>query len=157
MITFSRSQLVGVEFFDQDTARFHGIQDDHIYSMEVEMDVRISDGVITAIKGWMKRYTTPVCPKAVDLLQNAVGMSLRKPGWMDTVFREIGRKGCEHFAEIINECGRCLDQARITRDVKEALADDPSADIRAAAGRWLREHLEKEGLPLAESKAAMSG
>ena len=38
MITFSRSQLVGVEFFDQDTARFHGIQDDHIYSMEVEMD-----------------------------------------------------------------------------------------------------------------------
>jgi hypothetical protein len=152
MITFSRSQIIGVEFPDEDTARFHGIQDDHIYAMEVEMDVRISDGVITAIKGWMKRYTTPVCPKAVDLLQNAVGTSLRQPGWMDTVFREIGRKGCEHFAEIINECGRCLDQSRITRDVKAALEDDPAADIQALASQWLREHPEKEGAPLATTK-----
>jgi hypothetical protein len=111
--------------------------------------VRISDGVIAAFKGWMQRYTTPVCPKAVDLLQNAVGTSLRQPGWMDTVFREFGRKGCEHFAEIINECGRCLDQARIARHLKAAIRGDPAADAEAAAAEWLRMHPEKEGAPLA--------
>jgi len=148
MITFSRSQLICVEFPDDDTARFHGIQDDHIYAMEVEMDVRISDGVITAIKGWMQRYTTPVCPKAVELLQNAVGMSLREKGWMDTVFREVGRKGCEHFAEIVNECGRCLDQARLTRAMKQALKEDPAADLAALAGQWRREHPEWESTPV---------
>jgi len=149
MITFSRSQLIGVEFPHADTARFHGIQDDHIYAMEIEMDVRISDGVITAIKGWMKRYTTPVCPKAVDLLQNAVGMSLREKGWMDTVFREVGRKGCEHFAEIVNECGRCLDQARMAKDMKALCKEDPSADVGIEADKWLREHSERAGTPLA--------
>lgn len=148
MITFSRSQLIGVEFPDGDTARFHGIQDDHIYAMEVEMDVRISDGVITAIQGWMKRYTTPVCPKAIDLLQNAVGMSLREKGWMDTVFREVGRKGCEHFAEIVNECGRCLDQARLTRALKEAIKEDPAADLATLAATWRREHPEWESTPV---------
>jgi hypothetical protein len=148
MITFSRSQLIGVEFPDEDTARFHGIQDDHIYAMEVEMDVRISDGVITAITGWMKRYTTPVCPKAIGLLQNAVGMSLREKGWMDTVFREVGRKGCEHFAEIVNECGRCLDQARLTRVLKEALKEDAGVDLATLAEGWRREHPEWESTPL---------
>jgi len=100
MITFSRSQLVGMEFLDEETVRFHGTQEDHIYAMEVAMDVRIADGRILAIQGWMKRYTTPVCPRAVDRLQDAVGISLRDPSWMPLVMREIGRKGCEHFAEI---------------------------------------------------------
>lgn len=148
MISFSRSQLIGVEFPAEDTARFHGIQDDHIYSMEIEMDIRISDGVIIAIKGLMKRYTTPVCPKAVDVLQSAVGMSLREKGWMDRIFREIGRKGCEHFAEIINECARCLDQARLTRELKQAFKNDPAADLPSLAGAWIQKHPEKEGTPL---------
>jgi hypothetical protein len=116
MITFSRSQIVGAEFLDEQTVRFHGTQEDHIYAMEIEMDVRIADGRILAIKGWMKRYTTPVCPRAVDKLQDAVGISLREEGWMSLVMREVGRKGCEHFAEIICECGRCLDQARMSRE-----------------------------------------
>jgi len=123
MITFSRSQVVGVEFPYEDTARFHGVQDDHIYDMEVEMDVRISDGVIIAITERMKRYTNPVCTKAVDVLQDAVGISLREPGWMARVLREVGRSSCEHFAELGNECGRCLDQARMTRDRIDEIAN----------------------------------
>ncbi|MBW2090834.1 MAG: hypothetical protein JRI34_01765, partial [Deltaproteobacteria bacterium] len=60
MITFSRSSLVGAEFLDDDIVRFHGVQEDHIYDMEIQVDVRIPDGEILNIKGWMKRYTTPV-------------------------------------------------------------------------------------------------
>jgi len=69
----------------------------------------------------------PVCPKAVDVLQKAVGMSLREPGWISRVNREIGRQGCQHFAEILVECGRCLDQARMSHDLGETLKAQPSA------------------------------
>ncbi len=149
MVTFSRSQLIGVEFIDDQTARIHGTQEDHIYAMEIEMDVHISSGEILAIQGWMKRYTTPVCPRAVDVLQTAVGMSLRQEGWTSKIMREIGRKGCEHFAEIINECGRSLDQARMTRDLAATLESESGADLNQAARRWLEEHPEAQGVPLA--------
>ncbi len=148
MITFSRSQLIGMEFLDEETVRVHGTQEDHIYAMEIEMDVRIADGVILAVKGWMKRYTTPVCPQAVDRLQSAVGMSLRAEGWMQAVMRDIGRNGCEHFAEIITECGRCLDPARMTRALAEGLKTDPGADLGALAAAWLADHPEAPGTPL---------
>ena len=128
MIGFQRSQVVGGEFIDEDTVRFNGIQEDHIYGMEISMDVRISDGEIVSISGNMKRYTNYVCPQAVPVLQTAVGMSLRDEGWAKQVMKEIGRKGCEHFAEIIIECGRCLDHAVLSRDLHLAIMDDPALD-----------------------------
>ena len=86
--------LVGGEFLEEKLLRLQGVLEDHIYAMEIQMDILLPDGVISAIRGWMKRYTTPVCPKAVEVLQNAVGMSLREEGWVSRVNREIGRKGC---------------------------------------------------------------
>ena len=128
MITFNRSQVIGAEFPDDETVRFNGIQVDHIYSMEINMDVRISDGEILAIEGLMKRYTTFVCPQAMPVLQKAVGMSLREADWDRLVMKEIGRKGCEHFAEIIIECGRSLDQACLSNALWQALEKDPDLD-----------------------------
>ena len=55
MITFNRSQVLEAEYPDGQTIRFNGIQQDHIYSMEINMDVRIADGQIMAIEGLMKR------------------------------------------------------------------------------------------------------
>ena len=140
MITFNRSQLVGAEFPDDDIIRFNGIQEDHIYGMEISMDVRIADGEILAIQGLMKRYTNPVCPTAVPVLQTAVGISLREAGWDSRIMREIGRKGCEHFAEIIIECGRCLDWARISKEMSEALQKDPGLDQGRFVDAWVEEH-----------------
>jgi hypothetical protein len=140
MITFNRSQLIGAEFPDEETIRFNGIQEDHIYGMEVNMDVRIADGQILAIKGVMKRYTNFVCPQAVPVLQTAVGMSLRDEGWDRRVMREIGRKGCEHFAEIIIGCGRCLDQALLSKELSEALETDLSLDQKQFTRKWMDEH-----------------
>ncbi len=128
MITFHRSQIIGAEFLDEDTIRFNGIQEDHIYGMEIAMEVRIGDGEILKIDGNMKRYTNFVCPQAIPVLQTAVGLSLREEGWDRTVMREIGRKGCEHFAEIVIECGRCLDQALMSRDLAAAVKEDPTLD-----------------------------
>jgi hypothetical protein len=137
MITFNRSQVVSAEFPDEETVRFNGIQVDHIYSMEINMDVRLSDGEIMAIEGLMKRYTNFVCPEAAPVLQNAVGMSLREEGWDRRIMKEIGRKGCEHFAEIIIECGRSLDQARLSKAMWQALETDPELDQAVFMENWI--------------------
>lgn len=125
MISFQRSQIVGAEFVDDNTIRFNGIQEDHIYGMEISLEVRIEDGKILKIDGIMKRYTNFVCPQAVPVLQSALGLSLREPGWDKRVMREVGRQGCEHLAEILIECGRCLEPAILSRDLNKALQKDP--------------------------------
>jgi hypothetical protein len=140
MITFNRSQVIGAEFPDDETIRFNGIQEDHIYGMEIQMDIRISDGEILKIDGNMKRYTNFVCPSAIPVLQKAVGMSLKTDGWDKQVMREIGRKGCEHFAEIIIECGRCLRQALMSRDLTAALSEDPGLDQGQYLKNWEETH-----------------
>jgi hypothetical protein len=136
MITFNRSQVIGAEFPDEETVRFNGIQVDHIYSMEISMDVRSTDGEILAIEGRMKRYTNFVCPQALPILQNAVGMSLRAEDWDRRIMKDIGRKGCEHFAEIIIECGRSLDQARLSKALWQALEKDPDLDQLEFIEKW---------------------
>ena len=140
MITFNRSQLIEAEFFNEETIRFNGIQQDHIYSMEINMDVRLTDGQITAIEGLMKRYTNFVCPQALPVLQATVGISLREEGWDRRVMKEIGRLGCEHFAEIIIECGRCFDPARLTAAMWDAQAQDPSIDQEQFVESWMEKH-----------------
>jgi hypothetical protein len=140
MITFSRSQVIEAEFPDDETIRFNGVQQDHIYSMEIKMDVRISDGQITAIEGLMKRYTNFVCPQAIPVLQSAVGMSLRDDDWDRRVMKEIGRLGCEHFAEIIIECGRCFNQAQLTAAMWDAQAQNPSIDQEQFVETWMEKH-----------------
>ena len=143
MITFSRSQVIEAEFPDEKTVRFNGIQQDHIYSMEINMEVRIADGQILAIEGLMKRYTNFVCPQAVPVLQSAVGISLREEGWDRRIMKEIGRLGCEHFAEIIIECGRCFDPAQLTEAVWDALAANPDLDQNQFMETWNEKQLGK--------------
>ena len=126
MIGFQRNQIIGAEFIDEDIIRFNGIQEDHIYGMEISMDVRAADGEILKIGGNMKRYTNFVCPQAVPVLQTAVGLSLKQEGWDKTVMKEIGRKGCEHFAEIVIECGRCINQAILSKNLYLAVRENPA-------------------------------
>ena len=140
MITFNRSQVIGAEFLDGEMVRFNGIQEDHIYGMEIQMDIRINDGEILKVDGNMKRYTNFVCPSAIPVLQKAVGMSLKNDEWDKQIMREIGRKGCEHFAEIIIECGRCLRQALMSRDLTAALSEDPGLDQEQYLKNWEETH-----------------
>ena len=139
MITFNRSQVITAEFPNEETVRFNGILEDHIYSMEINMDVHIADGKILAIEGIMKRYTNFVCPQAVPVLQTAIGMSLRGDDCERRIMKEIGRNSCEHFAEIIIECGRCLDQAGITKAMWQTLETDPGIDQLEFMEKWLAE------------------
>jgi len=152
MITFSRTMLVGGEFLDEKTLRFHGILEDNIYAMEIQVVVGIGDGRISKIQGRMKRYTTPVCPQAVAFLQKAVGISLREENWISKVNREVGQKGCQHFAEILIECGRCLDSALMAQAVEKAQKEFPTVSPKEAARSWIRTHPEAQGTCLARPR-----
>ena len=140
MITFNRSQIIEAEFPDEKIVRFKGHQIDHIYSMEISMDVSLADGKIQASEGLMKNYTTFVCPQALPVLQTAVGMSLREEGWDRRIMKEIGRQGCEHFAEIIIDCGHSFDQARLSKALWQALETDPGLNQAEFMENWLTEH-----------------
>ena len=73
-------------------------------------------------------------------------------GWISKINREVGRKGCQHFAEILVECGRCLDQARMSQAVVETLKSHPSASTQEIARSWTQSHPEAQGSCLARPK-----
>jgi hypothetical protein len=102
----------------------------------------ISDGEILAIEGLMKRYTNFVCPEAMPVLQSAVGMSVREEGWDSRIMKEIGRRGCEHFAEIIIECGHSFDQARLSKAMWQSLEKDPDIHQLEFMEKWLEEQAD---------------
>jgi len=104
MLGFSRTKWVGIERPGENVYLAHGVLEDLIYGMEVDVQVTAPDFVITAVSGKMRRITTPVCPDAVPLLQNAVGLRLDAPDLISTVNRRVGREGCRHFANLLLEC-----------------------------------------------------
>ena len=104
MLGFSRTKWVGIERPGENVYLAHGVLEDLIYGMEVDVQVTAPDFVITAVSGKMRRITTPVCPNAVPLLQNVVGLRLDAPDLISTVNRKVGREGCRHFANLLLEC-----------------------------------------------------
>ncbi|MBM3119615.1 MAG: DUF2889 domain-containing protein [Chloroflexi bacterium] len=103
MLTFSRTRLISVEPLDETTFQCHGILDDYIYNMELDVEIKLPDFKITAISGKMKRITTSECHKAVGKLKNAIGLSVLDPDFETKVKRIVGRQGCRHFADLLME------------------------------------------------------
>ena len=103
MLKFTRTKYVGVERPAKDKVVAHGSLDDYIYGMDLDVEFNLPQYEITKISGRMRRYTTPECPKADALLQEAVGMRI-EPGLTNKVKKQIGRAGCRHYATLLLEC-----------------------------------------------------
>ena len=104
MLNFMRNKLVSIERKDEDTIIAHGFLDDDIYSLEIDVGIRISDRVIFSIEGRWNRWTTPECPRAIQFLGEAVGLCLEQEELAQIVFKSVGRKACRHFANLLVEC-----------------------------------------------------
>ena len=104
MLTFTRSKIVGVECPDAESFLAHGILDDYIYSLELDVEVKLPDLIITMIQGRWKRFTNSECPKAIAKLQNAIGLHILEEEFARTVNRIVGKEGCTHFANLLVEC-----------------------------------------------------
>ena len=104
VLTFSRSKLVGIEYLAPDTFLAHGVLSDYMYGLELDFEVKLPNFEIVSIEGEWKRYTTPECPKAIPILQKALGWRIFDEGFRRSVNRIIWREGCEHFANLLLEC-----------------------------------------------------
>ena len=104
MLKFARNKLVSVFQKDQDTLLVHGLMEDDIYGLEVDVAWRLSDLEIVSIDGKWKRAENAYCSRGIPFLQEAVGFRLDE-GFRQRVQKIIGRKVCRHFADILLECG----------------------------------------------------
>jgi hypothetical protein len=125
MLKFTRTKYVGIERPEKNKVVAHGMLDDYIYSMQLDVEFSLPEYEITKIEGNMTRYTTPECPKADEILNDCIGMRI-EPGIDDRIKKEIGRAGCRHYATLLVECCNSV--------------------IAASIG-FAKEDLEDEGLP----------
>lgn len=118
-LAFARSKIVSIECLDENTFLAHGVLDDYIYSLELDVEARLPDFEITDVQGRWKRYTTPECPKAIAKLQNAVGLRIPEKDFARKIRRIVGKEGCTHFANLLLECCDGIMQAAAYGDWKE--------------------------------------
>ncbi|MFZ5644438.1 MAG: DUF2889 domain-containing protein [Bacillota bacterium] len=104
MLGFSRTKWVGIERPEPNIYLVHGMLEDLIYGMELDIQVKSPELEIASIEGRMRRVTTPECPGAMPVLQNAVGLRLDDPEFVSKINRRVGREGCRHFANLLLEC-----------------------------------------------------
>jgi len=127
MLKFARNKLVSVFQKDQDTLMVHGLLEDDIYGLEVEVTWSLADLEIVSIDGKWKRAENSYCSRGIPFLQEAVGFLLDE-GFPQRVQKIIGRKVCRHFADLLLECGDVARDAAmfIRGETERALTPDPA-------------------------------
>ncbi|MDR3554437.1 MAG: PHP domain-containing protein [Syntrophobacteraceae bacterium] len=103
MLTFARNKVVSVALKDPDTLSIHGVLDDDIYGLQVDLLIGLKDFEVLAVSGKWNRWTTPECPRAIPFLQEIKGDHIDETIG-DRINKVLGRKGCRHFANILIEC-----------------------------------------------------
>jgi predicted metal-dependent phosphoesterase TrpH len=129
MLKFVRNKLVDVSRKDRQTFSVHGVLDDDIYSIELDVAVRVSDLEILDIQGKWHRWTTPECPRATQFLGEAVGLRIGEEGFGAKVHKVVGRKACRHFANLLLECCHCAKEAARIVAWEDGKAEDPALMI----------------------------
>jgi hypothetical protein len=134
MLKFARNKLVNVARKDPDTLAVHGVLDDDIYSLELDVLIRLSDLEILDLQGRWHRWTTPECPRATNFLTGAVGLRIGSEGFGDKVHRVVGRKACRHYANLLLECCHAAKEAAGIIAWEGARASDPSVRVEDFVG-----------------------
>ena len=65
MLKFIRNKLVGVYRRDEDTLVAHGLLEDDIYGLEVDVALRLPDLEIVSVDGRWKRDENSACYRAI--------------------------------------------------------------------------------------------
>jgi predicted metal-dependent phosphoesterase TrpH len=99
---FTRHKLVTIYQEGPDLLTAHGVLEDDLYGLEIDLTLSISDLEITKIKGQWNRAENAECVRGIPFLQEAVGFRMGE-GFTARVQKVIGRKACRHFADILLE------------------------------------------------------
>jgi predicted metal-dependent phosphoesterase TrpH len=122
MLRFERNKIVGVEKTGDGTLVAHGMLDDDIYSIQLDVTYSLAGLEILAIEGWWNRWTTPECPRATGFLKEALGFCVEEEGFSQKVHKIVGRKACRHFANLLLECSHSAREAALVIRWEEAKA-----------------------------------
>lgn len=141
IVRFSRNKFVGVGRLDKDTFMARALLEDNAHSMAVEVEIRRADFEIVAVRGQMIRVPNDMCPRAVDALQNAVGLGLR-PGLTATVDERLARQGCPHLANLFLEACHGVIQGTLGAEIEDSRSAGLAPTWDEVRGRWL------EGMPM---------
>ena len=110
MLRFQRNKLVSIHRPDANTFAVHGVLDDDIYGLEVDVIIRIEDLRFLSVRGKWNRHTTPDCPRAIPILSEAEGFEIDEQ-LTQKLHKTIGRKACRHFANLLVECADAAKEA----------------------------------------------
>jgi predicted metal-dependent phosphoesterase TrpH len=121
VLKFARNKLVGIEVKDKETLLVHGILDDDIYSIRMDLSIDVHHLEIITIAGEWTRFTTSECKRAIPFIQEAVGFRITE-GFTQKVRKVIGKKACRHFANLLIEC------CHTAKDAAELLKDEMQQD-----------------------------
>jgi predicted metal-dependent phosphoesterase TrpH len=120
VLKYARNKMVNVVVKDADTLAVHGVLDDDIYSLEIDVTIQLSEFKILSFNGKWHRYTTPDCPRAIPPLQDIVGFCIDDEGFNQAVHKIIGRKACRHYANLLIECCDSAKEAALIHKWKNA-------------------------------------
>ena len=147
MLKFARNKVIDVSLKDMEIFAVHGILDDDIYSVELDLLIRVADLEILTIEGKWHRWTTPECPRATQFLQGAVGLRIGQEGFGPTIHKVVGRKACRHFANLLLECCHSAKEATRIVDWEKAKAENPDRKLEE-----FRQESATQGASMAETQ-----
>ena len=129
MYRYTRTKTIGVENREDEKFVIHGFLQDHVYTIELDLEVERTAFTILSAIGQMKRYATPDCPRAPGILMDAVGLKIGEPDFEASVKRLVGRYACRHLADLFVECCRSIYPAAMQSAWKDAHARGESRDV----------------------------
>jgi len=106
MLKFQRNKLVSIFQDKPDELRVHGLLDDHIFGLEIDIAIKLNDLSIASIQGKWNREETPECSRALPFLEAAMGFKINNETLAQQINKVVSRKACPHFANLLLEC--CL-------------------------------------------------
>jgi len=128
MFEFTRTKSIGVEKRENGIFLIHGFLDDNVYTIELDLEVKVPEFTIVSAKGNMIRYTTPECPKAPTILNDSVGLQIGGADFETKIKKLVGRGGCRHLADLFIECCNAAFPAAIQTQWVEAMSNGMSKD-----------------------------
>jgi predicted metal-dependent phosphoesterase TrpH len=151
MLKYMRNKLISVARENEDTLSVYGVLDDDLYGLWIKVGVSLSGLKIMSIEGDWNRWTTPECWRAIEPLQEAVGLCI-EPGLRQKIQKSIGRSACRHFANILLECCHAAretaewirDQDQEKERPEEAISSDVTQEISTAPQRAPEESERKK-------------
>jgi predicted metal-dependent phosphoesterase TrpH len=150
MLKFQRNKLVSVYQDTYEEVRVHGLLEDDIWGLEIDLTVHIDDMTIATIQGKWNREETPECSRALPLMEVAKGFKIDNQTLGQQINKVVSRQACPHFANLLLEC--CQAAREAVGVIQFMAAQKEQKDLRFAD--YLKGHAgeKKENQTIAVNK-----